>query len=108
MHRPLAAAIIAALASCAAGAAEGPDYSLTVYSAAQPGQLSTSNLAGYGANLPGYALVRDARRMTLPHGVGELRFTDVVGLMGAVREGKRSGSRRAISNASRTLAGTTL
>jgi hypothetical protein len=77
MHRPLAAAIVAALASCAAGAAEGPDYSLTVYSAAQPGQLGTANLAGYGANLPGYALVRDARRMTLPHGVGDLRFTDV-------------------------------
>ena len=27
-----------------------------VYSAAQPGQISTSTLANYGANLPGYAL----------------------------------------------------
>ena len=77
MFRPLVAAIAAALASCAAVAADGPDYSLTVYSAAQPGQLSTTNLANYGANLPGYALVRDARRMQLEAGVGELRFTDV-------------------------------
>ena len=61
MYRPLVAAIVAGLASCSAVAAEGPDYSLTVYSAAQPGQLSTATLANYGANLPGYALVRDAQ-----------------------------------------------
>lgn len=77
MHRPLAAAVVAALTSLSAAAADAPDYSLTVYSAAQPGQLSTANLASYAANLPGYALVRDARRMTLAQGVGELRFTDV-------------------------------
>ena len=77
MHRSLTAAVAAALASCSAVAADGPDYSLTVYSAAQPGQLSTANLAGYGANLPGYALVRDSRRMNLAQGIGELRFTDV-------------------------------
>ena len=76
MSRPLAAAI--AFALCAsANAADAPDYSLTVYSAAQPGQLSTASLAQYGANLPGYALVRDARRMTLPQGVGVSKFTDV-------------------------------
>ena len=77
MFRPLAAAIAASLASFAATAADGPDYSLTVYSAAQPGQLSTATLASYGNNLPGYALVRDSRRMTLQQGTGELRFTDV-------------------------------
>jgi hypothetical protein len=76
MFRTLVAAIAASLASCAT-AAEGPDYSLTVYSAAQPGQLSTANLANYGANLPGYALVRDARRMNVAQGIGELRLTDV-------------------------------
>lgn len=76
MSRLLAAAVASALAS-AATAAEMPDYSLTVYSAAQPGQLSTGSLAQYGANLPGYALVRDARRMTLPQGVGEIKFSDV-------------------------------
>jgi hypothetical protein len=77
MFKPLAAAIVAALVSPTATAADGPDYSLTVYSAAQPGQLSTANLANYGANLPGYALIRDSRRMTLQAGIGELRFTDV-------------------------------
>ena len=77
MYRPLAIAITAALVSSAATAADAPDYSLTVYSAAQPGQLSTANLANYGANLPGYALIRDARRMALQTGIGELRFSDV-------------------------------
>ncbi len=77
MYRTLALAIAACLASCAAAATNESGYSLTVYSAAQPGQLTTANLAGYGANLPGYALVRDARRMNLTQGVGELRFTDV-------------------------------
>jgi hypothetical protein len=77
MFKPLAAAIVASLASASALAADAPDYSLTVYSAAQPGQLSTANLANYGANLPGYALVRDARHMTLQPGIGELRFSDV-------------------------------
>jgi hypothetical protein len=77
MFKPLVAAIVAAFASSTAGATDGPDYSLTVYSAAQPGQLSTANLANYGANLPGYALIRDSRRMTLQAGIGELRFTDV-------------------------------
>ena len=77
MQRPLVIAIVSALAAACAHAADGPDYSLTVYSAAQPGQISTSTLANYGSNLPGYALVRDSRSMTLEKGVGELRFTDV-------------------------------
>jgi hypothetical protein len=77
MFRPLVVAIAASLATSAANAGDAPDYSLTVYSAAQPGQLSTANLAANGANLPGYALVRDARQMTLAQGVGDLHFTDV-------------------------------
>ncbi len=77
MIRALVAAIAASLAGSAANAVDAPDYSLTVYSAAQPGQLSTANLAAYGANLPGYALVRDGRHMTLSPGIGELRFSDV-------------------------------
>jgi len=77
MYRPLALAIATSLASCSAIAANDAGYSLTVYSAAQPGQLSTANLAQYGANLPGYALVRDSRRMNLTQGTGELRFSDV-------------------------------
>ncbi len=77
MQRPLVTAIVSTLAAACAHAADAPDYSLTVYSAAQPGQISTSTLANYGENLPGYALVRDSRSMTLEKGVGDLRFTDV-------------------------------
>ncbi|HEY2395493.1 MAG TPA: hypothetical protein VGH81_05835 [Rudaea sp.] len=77
MHRSLALVIATGLTSCAAAATDESGYSLTVYSAAQPGQLTTASLAGYGANLPGYALVRDSRRMSLTQGVGELHFTDV-------------------------------
>src|SRR5690606_16596619 len=48
-----------------------------IYSSAQPGQISTERLANYGATLPGYALVRDGRKMALTAGNGVLRFTDV-------------------------------
>src|SRR5438105_595610 len=71
-------AILLGLAvSTAAAAAETPDFSLTIYSSANPGQISVESLAGYGQSLPGYALVRDGRRMNLDKGSGELRFTDV-------------------------------
>ncbi|HET8941131.1 MAG TPA: hypothetical protein VFN13_04005 [Rudaea sp.] len=77
MLKPLCIAVIAGLVSCSAMADSHLGYSLTVYSAAQPGQLSTTNLATYGVNLPGYALVRDTRRMTLTKGIADLRFTNV-------------------------------
>ena len=77
MLRPLVTAISVVLATASAHAGNAPDFSLTVYSAAAPGQLNTASLANYGVNLPGYALVRDARSMTLQQGTGELRFTDV-------------------------------
>ncbi len=75
------AALVAAMVAVAASAAaaDSPDYSLTVYSSAAPGQLSTSLLASYTDQtpLPGFALVRDSRRMELARGNSELRFTDV-------------------------------
>lgn len=77
MFRPLAIGIACALVSCSAAASDPLGFSLTVYSSAAPGQISTSNLSGYGGNLPGYALVRDTRRMQLPKGVGDVRFSDV-------------------------------
>ena len=76
MRNPLLFAMATVLVAGSA-VAETPDYSLTIYSSAQPGQISTDRLANYGASLPGYALVRDGRKMTLPAGKGELRFTDV-------------------------------
>ena len=69
-----------ALAIAAPAAADG-DYSLTVYSSAQPGQIDTQRLADYGDRLPGYALIRDARRLTLERGTFTLRFTDVAARM---------------------------
>lgn len=77
MRPLLALGIAAAMTSHAALAADTPDYSLTIYSSAQPGQLSSENLVNYGPQLPGYALVRDGRKMSLPSGSGALRFTDV-------------------------------
>lgn len=74
MHYLLALGIAA---MTTAAAADTPDYSLTIYSSAQPGQVTPETLVNYGPALPGYALVRDGRRMTLPNGSGELRFTDV-------------------------------
>ncbi|TDR38249.1 hypothetical protein DFR29_12249 [Tahibacter aquaticus] len=75
--RTLLALGIAAAMTQTALAAEIPDYSLTIYSSAQPGQLSSENLINFGPQLPGYALVRDGRKMALPSGSGVLRFTDV-------------------------------
>ncbi len=74
--KPLAAALAAGLAGSAA-AVDTPEQSLTVYSSAAPGALSVAALSNYGVSLPGYALVRDQRRMSLPRGRSEVRFTDV-------------------------------
>lgn len=74
-HRALFAAVALALAAGSAAAADR--YSLTVYSAAQPGSISVETLQNYGMQLPGYALVRDARRIELAPGASSIRFTDV-------------------------------
>ena len=81
MLRTTLAATIAMTLSAVLPAAEA-DYALTVYSSAQPGQINVGALSGYGAmGLPGYALVRDQRKMTVPKGRGEVRFTDVAKLI---------------------------
>lgn len=58
-------------------ASASPDFSLTVYSSAAPGAITSEQLANYGLQLPGYALVRDRRELELPNGTGEVRFSDV-------------------------------
>ncbi len=80
MRRMLALATAAALSAGAASAAD-PDFALTVYSSAQPGQIDTQRLADYGDNLPGYALVSDQRVMRISQGRSELRFEDVAARM---------------------------
>ena len=77
MRNLLSLAITAAMTTTAALAAETPNYSLTIYSSAAPGSISTDTLVNYGGALPGYALVRDGRKMDLKAGNGVLRFTDV-------------------------------
>ncbi len=55
--------------------------SITIYSSAQPGGVDVGLLGqrpGWGApQVPGYAVVRDIRKMSLTQGRGEVRFTDV-------------------------------
>jgi hypothetical protein len=78
---PLTTALIASLAMTQAHAAD-PDYSLTIYSSAVPGQIDVAALASYNTHsLPGYGLVRDRRRIALPKGRGEVRFQDVAKLI---------------------------
>lgn len=59
-------------------AAETPDLSLTVYSSAAPGSLDARSLSQSDpASIPGYALIRDRRAMTLAAGQSDVRFSDV-------------------------------
>jgi hypothetical protein len=74
--------LVSAAAALASPVPAHSEYSLTVYSSAAPGQLSTTALANYGEQiLPGYALVRDSRPMQVGAGSSELRFTDVAKLI---------------------------
>ncbi|MBC6943714.1 MAG: DUF4139 domain-containing protein [Xanthomonadales bacterium] len=75
MRRSLIASGVALAMSTATAAS--PDFSITVYSSAAPGSLTSEQLASYGLRLPGYALVRDRRELELPNGTGEVRFSDV-------------------------------
>ena len=74
MLRPLGFLLMSTLT-----AAADTDYALTIYSSAQsnvqPEQLTDA------ATIPGYALVSDTRKMRLPDGRGEVRFTDVAQLI---------------------------
>lgn len=57
-----------------------PEYSLTIYSSAEPQSLSTASSFGKSARrVPGFALVRDERSLQLTRGRQELRFSDVAG-----------------------------
>jgi len=64
-----------------ATAQDMPDFALTIYSSARPGQLDSQRLANHGAELPGYAVVRDQRRMRLERGRSEVRFPHVAARM---------------------------
>jgi hypothetical protein len=94
--RPLIAALSAAGLLTAASAlppgtaitaahaqpAAEPANALTLYSTAAPGSIGIDRLSGMrGAALPGYAVVRHLREMTLARGRNLQRFSDVAALI---------------------------
>ena len=85
-QRPIALAVLAALAPSAALVAPLParaETAVTIYSSAQPGTLSpqTFRSGGEGATVPGYALVREDREFALKNGRTLLRVNDVPALI---------------------------
>jgi hypothetical protein len=78
-----------ALAAMLGGAAAADDYSLTVYSSAEPGAIAPERyrpvpgrpMPDMGGDLPGYAMVRQDRTMELDQGRSQVRFTDVAALI---------------------------
>lgn len=85
----LASAALLGLPALAAPPDEAEGVALTIYSKAQPGAIAPElyqpaygayNGRGYQA-VPGYAIVKQQRRMELPSGRGEVRFRDVAALI---------------------------
>lgn len=77
------------LALVAALSARADDYALTVYSTAGPGAVPPElyrpvpgrPAPDAGVDLPGYAVVRQDRAVSLPAGLSEQQFTDVAALI---------------------------
>lgn len=68
----------------AATAQNNPDgNALTIYSVARPGAINPElyRSGGSGQTVPGYAVVRQQRELTLNRGRNTVRFTDVAGLI---------------------------
>lgn len=73
----------ALIVACSAATAE---VAVTIYSRAQPGAVPAElyrPVAGRvrGGNIPGYAVVRDQRELTLKRGSSEVRISDVAALI---------------------------
>jgi hypothetical protein len=71
--------LVAALAAFPASAQpEHEATALTIYSTATPGAINVESfMRGYGASVPGYAVVREARSLDFKTGHNTIRFTDV-------------------------------
>ena len=60
-----------------------PNYALTIYSSADPGSFNPKSFVGNArdlpgqSSLPGYGVVRDARKVPLKVGDNTIKFTDV-------------------------------
>jgi len=86
--RRLGAVIAAGLLAGAAGAATHDETAITIYSSAEPGAISPElyrPIPGSGVpnamSVPGYAMVRSDRDLTLDNGRSTVKFTDVAALI---------------------------
>lgn len=71
-----------------AHAADDPSMAITIYSKAQPGAIDPNmyrpvngQQAYYGTQVPGYAMVREQRKVNLTGKKTEIKFNDVAGLI---------------------------
>jgi hypothetical protein len=70
--------VVAVAAFPASAQSERGATALTIYSTATPGTINVENfMHGYGARVPGYAVVREARSLDFKSGRNTIRFTDV-------------------------------
>lgn len=86
--RGMAATLMATACAGTAASAADSDTALTIYSTAQPGGIPAEYyrpLPGQGVpnagGIPGYAMVRQDRKVDLKSGRTQLRFTDVAALI---------------------------
>ncbi|MEM9171770.1 MAG: DUF4139 domain-containing protein [Pseudomonadota bacterium] len=84
----LQATVVAVALSLSVPVSVQADTSITIYSRAQPGAVNPdlyrpTGGSGYfyGQSLPGYAIVRDDRKIELPRGRSEFQLTDVAALI---------------------------
>jgi len=84
----VALAVLTAGTAFTAGAAEGDETAITIYSAAAPGAIPPDlyrPVPGAGVpdamSVPGYAMVRHERPLRLENGRSTVRFTDVAALI---------------------------
>ncbi len=78
----VAAGALPCVAATGTGPASEPENALTIYSTAAPGAIGADTLVNMrGGALPGYAVVRHLRDMTLSRGRSVQRFSDVAALI---------------------------
>ena len=84
----LGSLLMFALPTAAVGAGQDDETALTIYSSQQPGAISADfyrpvpgGSVPSAASVPGYAMVRQDRNVTLSAGRSTLRFSEVAGLI---------------------------
>lgn len=84
----LGSLLMSALPTAAVGAGQDDETALTIYSSQQPGAITADfyrpvpgGSVPSAASVPGYAMVRQDRNVTLSAGRSTLRFSEVAGLI---------------------------